>query len=421
MGIIKGTVALTASAIGRSNRKRNLRKIGQANERNKKILNLGTSSISNVLSNAIMQNVIVSGGSGDIRLQFILHKCLQDSNANIPVVILHEGNSFLENALCYSIPTNRYIRIINKHNPFYDPIFRMNSTEAGVIISEAFPDIDENGVLLINTICRILQYKGTPYLKKFENCPYDQLSTGVVRFEQSGLINQFESTTVQNNISTGLSSRSQVEMTFSKLFTESDVFPEKNELSRATSILDCSNHKGGVIVIDINTMQRDNIVSIISAEIKTIIKTGNPLSVIIDAQSISKNKLLLDVLSCTGPSLSWMLSSPNISEMIGKDDGALSKWLSSSGKAIMFSHNQFSSQLLSKEFGEYDHIDVQQSLGGNNGIGQQFGFHYGGQAGIAQSIKREPRVKPEEIVNLAPNNYFLLDNCRGELGRGTIK
>ena len=117
--------------------------------------------------------------------------------------------------------------------------------------------------------------------------------------------------------------------------------------------------------------------------------------------------------------ISMILSSPDIYRMIGGGQGDLSTWLALSHRAILFSHGIKTSELLSAELGDYEHIDVVESKAGNNNIGS-IGFHFGHNSSYSTSSKRERVIKPEEIEGLRENQFIMLDNYTSLLSQGVI-
>ena len=155
----------------------------------------------------------------------------------------------------------------------------------------------------------------------------------------------------------------------------------------------------------------------ITSEIEHCLSKGCSCRVVLDVASVSSNERLASLLKNASNDLCWTVSTPDIGNGAGATKDDASSWLALSHKAIIFAHSFHSAEQLSREFGEYEHIEVTQAHAGNNSIGQ-FGLHFGANNNVSTSNKRERVVKPEEISNLSQNEFFMLDNNTASLYKG---
>jgi hypothetical protein len=63
--------------------------------------------------------------------------------------------------------------------------------------------------------------------------------------------------------------------------------------------------------------------------------------------------------------------------------------------------------------GEYDKIDV--SYNNSGGWGQSSKWWYNTNAGQTETLKREAKIKPEQIKQLSQNEAFVYDHATGSL------
>ena len=424
MGRFFNTVAtLTASAVSRSNRKKTLKNIKRINEANRNLLHAGRVTVDQVVPcYNLIGNICVSGGEQEIRNKLIVQSVLQSATVGLPTVVLHEGNHHLENDLTHVCSSQPYFRIINDNNPFYDPILRLNDDETAMMIVAASNQnnkIDAAGALYLRALTALLRSRGVnPYLRMLASCPHNSIQSVIFQEEQAGHLTPDKATAIRNDINTGMASRATIEYFFSQLQAETEIIAWKSHLSRSTSIKECIK-SGGTIVIDIDSTNKKTQLSLITAEIEHCLSKGGTCRVVLDVASVSGNERLASLLKNASNNLCWTLSTPDIGNGAGitKDDA--SAWLALSHKAIIFAHSFHSAEQLSREFGEYEHIEVTQAHAGNNSIGQ-FGLHFGANNNVSTANKRERVVKPEEISNLSQNEFFMLDNntaslCKGEL------
>lgn len=421
--VFKTAASLTASAISRFNRKKTLKRISQANEANRNMVKMGQVSPDQLIpSFDPLGNLCITGGTQAMRNTLVLQNCIQSCSEGLPTIVLHEGNHQLEHNLGAVRGSLHYFRLINPSLPYYDPIFRLPDYEAAaIIVNAALPEhkIDTAGMLYLGALNTLLRKRGiTPYIRMLASCPHNNIQIVIQNEEQAGHITAAEAAIIRNDIAAGDSARSGIEYFLSQLQRESDTIAWKSHLSRCTSIAECV-HSGGIMAIDIGSTNKRTQLSLITAEIEVCVMRGTSLRVIIDAASLLNCEKLRSLLRNSSGSLTWTLSCPDVCNMVSSTQEELSSWLALARKTILFSHSIRTAQMLSRELGEYDYIEVTQSHSGNNGIGQ-FGFHFGANNNISTVSKRERVVKPEEIENLAEEEFILLDNNTAAIYMGSL-
>jgi len=424
MGSVFNAVAsITASLVNSKNQKKTMKKIREINATNRNLSFVGKVSVDSIIPlNCQVGNICVSGGEPDIRRSLIVQNVKQSVSTGMPVIILHEGNYHLEHELSNSCFGQNYLRIINTNNPFYDPIYRLNNDDAARLIVEASLDehkIDTSGVLYLRALNELLRKKGiTPYLRMMASCPHNSIQSIIVQEEQSSVISSNEAVAIRNDIIAGMNARSSIEYYFSRIQSEADIVAWKSHLSRSTSIAECIK-RGGIIVIDVGSINKQSQISLIVAELKSCISQGISCRLIVDAKSIAGCKRIVELLKNSTSMLLWTLSTPDLGSFSGTTREELATWLALSHKTILFSHSIYTAEQLSAELGDYEHIEVTQSHAGNNNIGQ-FGFHFGSTNNLTTTNKRERVIKPEEILNLNVSEFLILDNNTASLAKGVV-
>lgn len=414
--------ALTTALMDRSKKKKTIRRLHKLNESTRNVKKLGrVNCIQLIPSNCQMGNIIISGGSDDHRNKLIVENCKQGVSIGLPTIIIHENNYQLETLLKTEFSGHCYLRIINPSNPYYDPILRLTDTEIGhFVVSGAAVNhpIPSEGALYVKALISILRKKNiSPYIRMMANCPHNSIQTILVEMEQSGMISRSEANAIRNDINLGKVARPEIEYFFKQIELESAILPGKRNLSKTTSIVEAVKNKG-ILSIDITSSLKKNQLAMIATEIDNCAKSGSPFRVIIDVACIANNPELVEILK-NSTSISWTISSSDIHRMLGQKDGELAFWLAISHRAILFAHSIKTSELLSSELGEYEHIDIVENTTGTNTIGR-FGYHFGINNGFSTSSKRERVIKPEEISNFRENEFLLLDNYTSSLSTGVL-
>ncbi len=422
MGRVFNTVAtLTASAISRSNRKKALRNIKRINEANRNLSHLGRITVDQVIPSFYqIGNICISGGEQEIRNKLIVQSVLQSASVGMPTVVLHEGNHRLENDLIHVCSSQPYFRVINCNYSFYDPIYRLNDDESAMmIVAASNPNykIDAAGALYLRAMTALLRSRGvTPYLRMLASCPHNSIQSVIIQEEQAGRLTSDEASAIRNDINIGMASRANIEYFFSHLQAEANILAWKSNLSRSTSIQECIK-AGGTIIIDIDSTNKKTQLSLITSEIERCLSKGYSCRVILDFTCASSHDRLASLLKNSSDDLCWTVSTADIGNGAGTAKDDISAWLALSHKAIVFAHSLHSAEQLSKEFGEYEHIEVTQAHAGNTSFGQ-FGLHFGVNNNVSTTSRREQIVKPEEITSLSQNEFYLLDNNTASLYKG---
>ena len=415
--------AITAAVVNRSAQKKVRRRADKINQANRNVANLGRVFSDQLIPcNTQMGNICISGGTDQVRAALLVQNCRQSVSIGVPTIILHEGNSALEQALRQNFSGHRYMRIVNRSDPYYEPVFRLSDDGlARMIVEASLPEqrIGPAGMPYLKAVSLILRKKGiTPYIRMLASCPHHALAGLILQLESAGVIEERVSDSMRNDIEAGSAALPAIKCFFSQLDLESDILAWKSRLSRCTSIAECIK-MNGILCLDLTSCAKKAQMSLIAAEIEESSKAGVPFRIIIYAVSIAENEKLVKVLKTASGSLAWTISCPDLNRMTGAAPGELAAWLALSHRAVLFSHGVQACRLLSAELGEYDHIDVVQSQAGNSSIGQ-LGFHFGTNAGLSTSNKRERVFKPEDIEGLADKEFILLDNYNASLGRGVL-
>ena len=97
MKVFNTVTAITASAISRGNRNRQLRRINKTNIMNRNIRNLGGVTVDSILPEKTYGgNICLSGNDDRFRNLLFLQSLKQASSMGESIIVLHEGDNQLE-------------------------------------------------------------------------------------------------------------------------------------------------------------------------------------------------------------------------------------------------------------------------------------------------------------------------------------
>lgn len=418
------TTSLTAWLFSRIGAKRSLRKIRRRNEKSRGVYRAGNVTCGQLLPvGAPLGSVLITGGNEDVRNALLVQGCLQASASGMPVVLLHEGNRALEQALLAANAGLRKLDIVNAASPHYDPIYRLSDTQASMLLMRAVPDtygVGSQGLSYLQAMCRLLRTKGVvPHVRMLACAPFAAMQTVIAQTESQGHITANEAAAISAQLAAGENVRSGLERFFVQLMLESNLFAHRQHLPRSASIAECAR-AGSVLAIDIGSLAKETQTSLIAAEIESCITSGTAIRVMIDALSLQAADRLQKLLKCASGNLVWTISTPDAAGMMGGKAEELSLLMMETHRTVMFTHGLRACEMFSRELGEYDYIDVTQSGGSNASIGA-FGFNFGSGRNMSTSLRRERAIKPEEIAGLGDRGFILMDNKKGALYKGVLR
>jgi hypothetical protein len=140
---------------------------------------------------------------------------------------------------------------------------------------------------------------------------------------------------------------------------------------------------------------------------------GYDFSLIIDDIAFMNNDMLKNTISQKSNHHNIIVSKDLYALTGGKDD-VFSALIGEAEKTVLFAHSSnISCEKWSKYVGEYDKIEV--SYNHNSGWHQSGKWGYNSNDGQTEALKREPRVKPDQINRLSQNEAFICDHTTGSL------
>jgi hypothetical protein len=140
---------------------------------------------------------------------------------------------------------------------------------------------------------------------------------------------------------------------------------------------------------------------------------GYDFSLMIDDIAFVNNDMLKNTVSQKSNHHNIIVSKDLYALTGGKED-IFAAIIGEAEKTVLFSHSSgVSCDKWSKYIGEYDKIDVSQNH--NSGWHQSSKWGYNSNDGQTETLKRESKVKPEQINRLSQNEAFVYDHTNGSL------
>lgn len=361
---------------------------------------------------------IVSGGSNSNRVKVTKSIIEFLAVSRVPIVILHEGNMEMKNAVTTSSiqGVNKYMIDIN--NSIYDPFYNRTNQEISNLIlnsSKKGYEISPIGQHYIFGIAEFIKSKRIPpYYEMFANCPHDILFDKLEEAKDKGYLENEKASLILNQLMQGQVERANIQSFFSTLIYQgNNIFPDNHKRDSVVNVKAAVN-QGGLIMVDIGSSTNEVLINLIMNEILEVLAKGNKLMLVIDGINISANNLLAKVIKSQSARCLTTLISEDIYSMIGAEEKVFQSLVGSSSKCIIYSQSiGVSSSKWSDVIGYYDADKVSHDMGSNKNY--QWGYGFGSSNSINIVTNREYILKPEELSKMMQNEVYIIDRNTQEL------
>jgi hypothetical protein len=180
----------------------------------------------------------------------------------------------------------------------------------------------------------------------------------------------------------------------------------------AVSVLSAIKKKQ-ILCIDLRSSANVMLMELIVNSLLIAMNRGYDFSLMIDEVSLVNNEMFKNAL-CQKAGHNNIIVSKDLYALTGGKEDVFAAIIGESEKTVLFAHGSgVSCDKWSKYIGEYDKIDVSNSH--NSGWHQSSKWGYNSTAGQTETLKRESKVKPEQINRLIPNEAFVYDYPTGRL------
>lgn len=413
---------LMVGANNRMNRK-TLRKIQEANEMNQRIVRYRPSQIEAFIEDTVpVENMLFSGGANDIRVRAMLRAiecaCIQ----GYMVLILHCGNSELEQGLNGYFGANN-VCLVNRNNPIYDPFVGISNAEIARLVVSSAPKnnkINSVGRYYLNGISDYIRSNHkSPQCYMFINCPHMTLIDRVNDAESQGRISSNDARMIVSQIMQGEVERGSIENFFHELSLQgSAVLAKKSNAAYAVNLMEATNRQQ-IFSVDIQSESNALLINLLVNETEAVISQGVKMLIVADSIKIGASEALINYIKRGGNINGAIISSDDAFAEFGGSDNDFFAFAGKCSKIVISKHSSaYSCQKLSDSIGFYDKQEVSSSYSRNVNYFGRWGAGSGQTESI--SIKRENIVKPEEIQRLSNDEVYILDKYTGELSYTSV-
>ena len=358
-------------------------------------------------------NIVISGGNQNERLHVCEQVLNNAYNAKHPIILLHIANNTLENILT----GNKLGIIVNANNKIFDAFISFEFNEIVQIILDTCKskyDIKPAGRYVLQVVYDLLINRGRkPYFSSFANCPYYKISDHIYTRLNNGGITQDIADKLNSLLLTGQTECPKIDTFFSDIKSQIDYFssPDPNKI-KAVSILSAIKNKQ-ILCLDLRSSANVMLVELIVNSLIIAMNRGYNFSLLIDDIAFINNEILKNAI-CQKSNHQNIIISKDLYALTGGKEDVFSTIIGNIDKTILFKQSSsVSCEKWSKYVGEYEKIDVSQNT--NSGWNQSSKWGFNTNYGQTETLKREYKVKPEQINRLLQNEAIIYDNTTGSL------
>jgi hypothetical protein len=364
-------------------------------------------------SHTYKDGIIISGGSQNERLHICEEIFRNAHNANHPVIILHTANGALENI----IARNGFGTVVSERNKMFDAFTSFEFNEIFQVVTDTCKskyDIKPAGRYVLQVAYDLLINKGRkPYFSGFANCPYFKLSDHITTRLTNGAITQDDADKLNSYLLTGQAECPKIDTFFNDMKAQIGYLSAPDPASvKAGSILSAIKNKQ-ILCIDMRSSANVMLMELIVNSLIIAMNRGYDFSLMIDDIAFVNNDMLKNTL-CQKSNHHNIIISKDLYALTGGKEDIFAAIIGEAEKTVLFAHGSgISCEKWSKYVGEYDKIDV--SYNHNAGWSQSSKWGYNSNDGQTETLKREAKVKPEQINRLSQNQAFIYDHTTGSL------
>ncbi len=352
-------------------------------------------------------NIIVSGGDVDEHL-LVCEQLLKNSYAlGIPVIVLHTSNTLLEGV----IGNGALGYIANSPNKIFDAFTSFDYNEivnAVLEVGRERYDIKPSGRFILQVVYELLQNKARkPYFSAFAHCPYFQLSDQIVSRMNNGTITQSDANRLDSLLLTGQSEIAKIDSFFHDMQSQIGYISAPNPAATGAVGILSAIKNGQILSVDLRSSSNTMFIDMIALSLGFAMNRGYGFTLLIDNVSLISNEKLKNIILQGGGSK--IIVANDLYALSGGNNDLFAALIAQSDKTVLFSHaSGLSCEKWSSYIGEYDKIDV--SFNSHSGWHKSSRWGYNMNSGQTESLKREPKIKPEEINGLGPYEGIVYDH-----------
>jgi len=400
--------------IDSSSARRRNKKIMKYNQNERGVDTYQSINVGSLLPVSTYQDsIIVSGGDQGERAGICEQLIRNAYNMSHPMIILHTANGQLENV----IAGNRFGAIASDRSKVFDAFADFSLNEISQTVMDTCKsryDIKPSGRYILQIVYDLLVSRGLPpYFSAYASCPYFKLYEQIENHFDARVMSRDDADRLNSLLLTGQAECPKIDTFFSDVKAQIAYLsaPDPKKVSVVSVLSAIKNNQ--VLCIDLRSSANAILIELVVNSLVAAMNRGYGFSLLIDDVALTNNDMLKNAVLQTTNHQKIIVSKDLYALAGGKED-VFNALIGGAVKTILFSHSSnVSCEKWSKYIGEYDKIDVSHNR--NSGFHQSSRLGYNTNDGQTETMKREHRIKPEQINRLQRNEAIIYDHSTGSL------
>lgn len=378
-------------------------------------------------------NIICSGGTPDLRSEMLATLCIVATNANIPVIILHQGDTALVNRLQSVYAGHSALVEIGANRYYFDPFYQMTQSQISKIIVDTAPKkyaMTNNAEAFIDVITGLMTCRGRKiWLHDMADCPATKLPQAIHNIAAKYALAPATISELQTNLAQGQPESRKVMAYLRELYSECSSFlpQNQNDYKRCISLPHVIKH-GMIMDFDIVSEHNTLLLRLITEQLQMLIRNRQNFYLVIDDIPISDENSLNKICNGRTGGIQCAVCGDDLFSLCSGDEKMFSSLLGSSKKWFIFQHSSgISADKWSAAFTKYKKIGVTTNhtrhKGGGFGLGLPlFGKPFlnwnnnsGSQQGVSYKDEDEAIIRAEEIIRLPNRAGYIYSSDEREI------
>lgn len=367
-------------------------------------------------------NALISGGDSRLRISAMVAQAICAARNGFPVIVLHEGNRFLEQQLRSNFSgTGRY-REISSSSPCFEPFYGLSELEISNQILETAPkeyDIKFNARYYVDGISAFLKASGKNLsFRLFSTCPHSMIFDKVDDLEMQGKISDHEAQEIKSKLMMGQSENYKLDTFLASLRMEIEPLMYVSKRGQHPLNIITALKKDSILCFDLASVTNKLLLNTIMYQLKLALTRGMQYQIIIDSIPINSNELYASYIRAPSDKVCKTIAAEDFYSMVGSDEKVFSAVVGNSQILVVMNHSSgHSATKWAEIFGQYDKFEESYSTSRGGSRRTPFSLlsspNYNRTVNVSKN--REYIVKPEAITRMGNGEAYVLSAAFGEL------
>lgn len=365
-------------------------------------------------------NMLISGGIPKVRNAAICAQIGNAINNGLPVIVLHEGDHYLERIIRNFLSGTNYYEEISQSRPTFEPMYELSGLEISNEIVQSTPkefDMKFNVKYYLDGVADFMNRIGkNTSFHMYLTCPHMEIFDKVDNAQMSGRISDDAATKIKSKLMMGQSENLKLESALANFEQEMSSIMWRNGSSYPPVNIISSIKRKKVLCFDVVSLSNQMLANTIVYQLKLALTKGMPYVLILDSLTLGFNEQFKDFVQMNSNNVALMISSDDLYALTGGDDKLFDTFVGNSPLTFILSHKAGNSaKKWADVIGQYDAWieSYSTNYGTQSNPFQIFSSHSRGRS-TSQQKNREYIVKPERISRMNDTEAFVLSRYRNE-------